>query len=118
MMAANNHPYRIQSILDTSAAQKLTEDPSANKAAECTVTCVYETKLFEVTRRIIIIWSKNLVNVSLNLTVHNPDKENQCTCKIDFKPWHFWSKKGLKSFELDEKRVDVFWDLRTSKIHR
>ncbi|KAI3937627.1 hypothetical protein MKW92_001360 [Papaver armeniacum] len=115
-MAANNL-YRIQSMPDASAAQKLTEDPSAaNKAAECTVTCVYETKLFEVTRRIMITWSKNLINVSLNIAVHNPGNENQCTCKIDFKPWPFWSKKGFKSFELDEKRVYVYWDLRSAKF--
>ncbi|KAI3939349.1 hypothetical protein MKW98_022217 [Papaver atlanticum] len=115
-MAANNL-YRIQSMPDTSAAQKLTEDPSAaNKAAECTVACVYETKLFEVTRRIMITWSKNLINVSLNIAVHNPGNENECTCKIDFKPWPFWSKKGFKSFELDEKRVYVYWDLRSAKF--
>ncbi|KAI3991498.1 hypothetical protein MKX01_006800 [Papaver californicum] len=66
---------------DISAAEKLTEDPSANKA------------LFEVTRRIMIVWSKNLIIVSLNLTVHNPVKK-------------------ISSFELDKKRVHVFWGLR------
>ncbi|KAI3869885.1 hypothetical protein MKW92_036820 [Papaver armeniacum] len=94
MMAAN-HPYRIQSMPDNSTAEKLTEDPSANKAAQCTVTCAYETVLFDVSRRISIVWSKNLINLSLNLTVQNWGNENDCTCKIDFKPWHFWSKKGL-----------------------
>ncbi|KAI3962766.1 hypothetical protein MKW98_029925 [Papaver atlanticum] len=115
MMAAN-HPYRIQSMPDNSTAEKLTEDPSANKAAQCTVTCVYETVLFDVSRRISIVWSKNLINLSLNLTVQNWRNENDCTCKIDFKPWHFWSKKGLKSFDLEGKRVDIFWDLRSAKL--
>ncbi|OVA19730.1 Protein of unknown function DUF868 [Macleaya cordata] len=112
-----HHPFRIQSLPDPhSTGDKLTEDPMANKAAQCTVTCVYETKLIGACRRVIVVWSKNLINLSLSITVNSPGNENQCTCKIDFKPWHFWSKKGLKSFELEGKRVDVFWDLRSAKF--
>nr|CAD1831471.1 unnamed protein product [Ananas comosus var. bracteatus] len=42
------------------------------------------------------------------------------TCKVELKPWPFWSKKGYKSLDVadddDECSVDVFWDLRSAKF--
>lgn len=31
-------------------------------------------------------------------------------CKVDMKFWMFWKKQGLKSFEVDGIKVEVFWD--------
>ncbi|KDP22998.1 hypothetical protein JCGZ_01720 [Jatropha curcas] len=38
------------------------------------------------------------------------------TCKIDLKPWIFWTKKGCKSFELEGSQVDIHWDLRSARF--
>jgi len=32
------------------------------------------------------------------------------------KPWHFWSKKGYKTFEVDGNQVELYWDLRSAKF--
>lgn len=32
------------------------------------------------------------------------------------KPWHFWSKKGYKTFEVEGNQVEVYWDLRSAKF--
>ncbi|KAM7499034.1 hypothetical protein LguiA_023448 [Lonicera macranthoides] len=40
------------------------------------------------------------------------EENNCCTFKIDLSTWQFWARKGVKSFKVDEKRIDVFWDFR------
>ncbi|XP_043689050.1 uncharacterized protein LOC122640024 [Telopea speciosissima] len=105
---------------DSSGAsgEKRSDEPTTNKSAtQCTVMCVYLTKIAGMCRNVTVTWCKNLINHSLNISVDNPgDKETNYTCKIDLKPWHFWSKKGFKSFTVSGKRVDVFWDLRSAKF--
>ncbi|XAR56824.1 hypothetical protein NMG60_11037443 [Bertholletia excelsa] len=80
------------------------------------VTCIYEAKIAGFCRNVTVTWSKNLINHILSIHVESLSAENPYTCKIDLKPWQFWGKKGLKSFRVDDKRVDVFWDLRTAKF--
>ncbi|KMT02030.1 hypothetical protein BVRB_9g208540 [Beta vulgaris subsp. vulgaris] len=47
------------------------------------------------------------------------------TCKVELKPWHFWSRKGYKSFEINIQhklaeesyhQLDIYWDLRSAKF--
>lgn len=106
-------PHVADSSLPT---EKPVEDPIGHKHGNCTVTCVYQTRIAGLCRHVTIIWSKNLMNHCLSITVENPLSEHHYSCKIDLKPWHFWSKKGFKSFEVDGKRIDVFWDLRSAKL--
>ncbi|XP_042519874.1 uncharacterized protein LOC122093590 [Macadamia integrifolia] len=114
-MSAHN-PGRSQDPSGASG-EKRSDDPTTNKSAtQCTVTCVYLTKIAEMTRNVTVTWCKNLINHSLNISVDNPGEDNHYTCKIDLKPWHFWSKKGFKSFTVSGERVDVFWDLRSAKF--
>lgn len=88
-----------------------------NKSGQNFVTCIHRAKLAEKFRNIDITWAKNLISHSLHITVENPfDENNQYTCKIDLKTWQFWGKKGLKSFKVDENRVDIFWDLKSAKF--
>ncbi|XP_042485919.1 uncharacterized protein LOC122066165 [Macadamia integrifolia] len=103
--------------LRRASGEKYTDDPITNKSAtQCTVMCVYRTKIAGLCRFVTVLWCKNLLNVSVNISVDNPGNENPYTCKIDLKPWLFWSKKGFKSFTVGGKRVDVFWDLRSAKF--
>lgn len=57
-----------------------------------------------------------MISQSLYIMVENPYDEDHFMCKIDLKTWQFWEKKGLKSFKVDEKHIDVFWDLRSVKF--
>jgi len=34
--------------------------------------------------------------------------DSQFSCKIDVKPWPFWSKKGYKIFEVEGNQVEVY----------
>jgi len=89
---------------------------SNGKTAQCSVVSIYQTKIADVPRNVTVTWSKNLINHSLAVTVEKPGADGPpFTCKVDLKPWPFWSKKGLKSFEVDSHRVDLFWDLRSAK---
>ncbi|XP_010253022.1 PREDICTED: uncharacterized protein LOC104594441 [Nelumbo nucifera] len=121
---STNHTARGQPPGNNAAssAERSSEDNGAttNKlsSAQCTVMCVYQASIAGMCYNVHVIWSKNLMNHCLNISVNNPSSDNHqiSSCKIDLKPWHFWSKKGLKSFEVQGKRVDVFWDLRAAKF--
>ncbi|KAG9448517.1 hypothetical protein H6P81_008482 [Aristolochia fimbriata] len=103
--------------LPSFSGQRSNEDNVAsNKAGHCTAACVYQAKIAGYCRNVTVIWSKTMINHSVSITVENYSSENPCTCKIDLKPWPFWSKKGLKSLDVDGRRVDVYWDLRSAKF--
>ncbi|KAI3466389.1 hypothetical protein Pfo_023052 [Paulownia fortunei] len=96
--------------------QKPADDPTTNKPAHNFVTCIHKVKLADIFCNITVTWAKTLISHSLYITVEDPEEENHYTCKIDLKTWQFWGKKGLKTFRVAEKRVDVFWDLRSAKF--
>ncbi|XP_043691013.1 uncharacterized protein LOC122641778 [Telopea speciosissima] len=99
------------------SGEKNTDDPTTNKSStQCTVMCMYQTKIAGLCRIVTVLWCKNLISVSVNISVENPGDENPYNCKIDLKPWVFWSKKGFKSFTVGGKRVDVYWDFRSAKF--
>ncbi|KAF6153848.1 hypothetical protein GIB67_001081 [Kingdonia uniflora] len=107
------HPVRALSLGELpSSVDKLGDD----KSSQCSVTCAYLVNLVGMCRNVTVLWCKNFVNLSLHITVDIPGDENTHIYKIEIKPWQFWSKKGLKSFEVEGKRVDVFWDLRAAKF--
>ncbi|KAK3031881.1 hypothetical protein RJ639_035651 [Escallonia herrerae] len=56
------------------------------------------------------------MNHSLTISVDSIDSDFHHTCKIDIKPWHFWAKKGYKTFEVDGTHVEAYWDLRSAKF--
>ncbi|XP_068638612.1 uncharacterized protein [Aristolochia californica] len=95
---------------------KLMEDATANKGGNCDVISVYQTKLLGLRRYVTVIWSKTFINHTVSIAIENSQREEQSSCKIELKPWPFSSKKGLKSLEIDRKRVDIFWDLRFAKF--
>ncbi|XP_008229762.1 PREDICTED: uncharacterized protein LOC103329112 [Prunus mume] len=97
-------------------AEKITEDPVTTKTAQSTVTCVYLANIATNWRKVTVIWCKNLMNHSLSIRVDGLEGDFHYTCKIDLKPWHFWSKKGYKSFEVEGNQVEVYWDLRSAKF--
>ncbi|KAI5407213.1 hypothetical protein KIW84_053458, partial [Lathyrus oleraceus] len=78
---------------------------------------VYRTKLADQCRLITITWCKNLMLHGLSVSVENPEKETQYSCKVELKPWYFWRKQGSKRFAVDGKAVDVFWDLKSAKFN-
>lgn len=77
---------------------------------------VYQANILGVPRNVTVVWSKNLINHSLSVSVEKSNGDSPFACKVDLKPWPFWSKKGLKSFEIEGKRVDIYWDLRSAKF--
>lgn len=56
------------------------------------------------------------MNHSLTVSVESLGSDHLSTCKIDLKPWHFWAKKGYKTFEVDGNQLDVYWDMRSAKF--
>ncbi|XP_057956741.1 uncharacterized protein LOC131150169 [Malania oleifera] len=89
---------------------------ATNKSAQSSINCIYQAQVAHLACKIIVTWCKNIINHCLSITVENASQENQSTYRIELKPWQFWSKKGLKSIELGNKRIDVFWDFRLAKF--
>ncbi|KAK4766984.1 hypothetical protein SAY86_014735 [Trapa natans] len=98
-------------------AERITDDPVITKTTQSTVTLAYQANIAGYWQNVTVVWLKNLMNHSLCITVDSRDGDFHYTCKVDLKPWHFWSKKGYKSFEVESRRkVDVYWDLRSAKF--
>ncbi|XP_058219154.1 uncharacterized protein LOC131329800 [Rhododendron vialii] len=97
-------------------AERLTDDPVTHKTAQSTVICVYRAHIGGYWRNVTVLWCKNLMNHSITISFDSIDSEHNQSCKIDFKPWHFWSKKGFKPFDVDGNQVDIYWDLRSAKF--
>ncbi|XP_011031123.1 PREDICTED: uncharacterized protein LOC105130358 [Populus euphratica] len=113
------HPLRNSSLgasLSSALPEKISDDPSTNKTPQSTVTCAYHAYVAGYWRTITVFWCKNLMNHTLNLIINNLEGEACYNCKIDLKPWLFWSKKGGKSFELEGCQVDIHWDFRSAKF--
>lgn len=112
---------RAQSVRSSEHyAERLTEDsqPHTNyKNSQTTVTLLYQTSIVGYWRTITILWCKNLMNYSLNIMVNSSVGDFQYNCKIDLKPWHFWIRRGYKSFDVEGSQVDVYWDLRSAKFN-
>lgn len=53
---------------------------------------------------------------SLTISVDSVESMRHETCKIDIKPWHFWAKRGYKSFEVDGIQLEAYWDIRSAKF--
>ncbi|WJX63523.1 hypothetical protein P8452_48395 [Trifolium repens] len=111
--------FRSQSVSTQGSynlSEKTTEEPVPSKVAQSTVTCFYQTNVAGFWRNVTILWCKNLMNHSLHITVDSVGGESQFSCKIDVKPWNFWSRKGYKTFEVEGNQVEVYWDLRCPKF--
>ncbi|XP_057461055.1 uncharacterized protein LOC130751446 [Actinidia eriantha] len=109
---------RAQSLSysDPRLAQRLTDDPVTHKTAQSTVTCMYRTHIGGYWRNVTVLWCKNLMNHAVTISVDSIENDFNQSCKIDFKPWHFWSKKGYKAFDVDGTQIEVYWDLRSAKF--
>ncbi|XP_071704628.1 uncharacterized protein [Rutidosis leptorrhynchoides] len=92
------------------------DDPTSTKIAQCTVACMYQAHIGGHWRTVTALWTKNIMNHSLNIFVDSVESNHRQNCKIDLKPWHFWGKKSYKTFEVDGFQIDVYWDLRSAKF--
>ncbi|KAH6793181.1 DUF868 family protein [Perilla frutescens var. hirtella] len=101
------------SSVQYSPSEKQSND---QKTAQNTVTCVYQTLIAGYWRNVSVLWSKNLMMNSLCISVDSVDRDRVCTCKIELKPWHFWARKGYKSFMVDGNQLEAYWDLRSAKF--
>ncbi|KAH0917562.1 hypothetical protein BRARA_G00431 [Brassica rapa] len=108
--------FRSHSTGSSQFAEKITDDPVTYKTAQSTVTCIYQTHISGFWRNVTVLWSKNLMNHSLTVMVTSVEGDMNYCCKVDLKPWHFWNKKGYKSFEVEGNPVEVYWDFRSAKF--
>ncbi|CAK9140764.1 unnamed protein product [Ilex paraguariensis] len=101
-----------------SSGEKLTDDPAAvTRSGQSVFMSVYRTKIADRCRLITVTWCKNLLLHGLSVSVEGPDGESQYICKVELKPWYFWRKQGSKRFIVDDKPVDIFWDLKAAKFN-
>lgn len=100
----------------TSGAQP--EDPAAvTRSGQSVFMSVYRTKIADQCRLITVTWCKNLLLHGLSVSVEGVEGESQHTCKVELKPWYFWRKHGSKRFLVDNKPIDIFWDLKAAKFN-
>lgn len=107
--------------------ERITEEPMTLKSSLCTVSSVFLTNIAGYWRNVSVLWCKNMMNISFSIIIDGfeGDLETQTTCKVELKPWHFWSRKGYKSFEINIQhklaeesyhQLDIYWDLRSAKF--
>ena len=103
-------------------AEKPFKDPLRNKSEESSITSVYQAKVSDLSCKVSVTWCKSLIDHSLTIQIENPFAENlpqhHHPCKIDLDILHFWNKKGLKSFEINQNRIDFYWDFRDVKFSK
>uniref|UniRef100_A0A7N0TXT8 DUF868 family protein n=1 Tax=Kalanchoe fedtschenkoi TaxID=63787 RepID=A0A7N0TXT8_KALFE len=101
-----------------SLAENNTDDFPTYRTAQNSVSVLYQAHIAGAWRNVTVHWTKNLITHSMSITVDSYDGHqlHYQSCKIDLKPWHFWSKKGYKSFDVDDADVEVYWDLRSAKF--
>uniref|UniRef100_A0A0D9W0E2 DUF868 domain-containing protein n=1 Tax=Leersia perrieri TaxID=77586 RepID=A0A0D9W0E2_9ORYZ len=88
---------------------------SAGKgAAQNLVTCLYQAQFSGRPCVISVTWSKSLMGQGLSIGVD--DLSNQCLCKADIKPWLFSKKKGSKRLDVEDGKIEIFWDLSGAKF--
>lgn len=90
--------------------------PKNEGVSQSTVKCMYRAQIAGFWRGVTVLWSKNLMNYSLSISVESMLSDRVSTFKIELKSWHFWGKKGYKRFEADGSKLEVFWDLRSAKF--
>ncbi|XP_019417605.1 PREDICTED: uncharacterized protein LOC109328548 [Lupinus angustifolius] len=106
-------PLSTISELQSRKTTSKDQDIEKGDVQQHSVVYVYRTKVADLDRNIIVTWCKSTIEHTLSMSVEkNPLEENKYMCKIDLESGQSWGKKGLKSFEIDGTRVDVFWDFR------
>ncbi|KAJ8439658.1 hypothetical protein Cgig2_017931 [Carnegiea gigantea] len=105
------------SPLKSASMRNSEEDDLLNDlTTESSVTCIYQTMVAGKLRNIAVTWSKVSTYHSLSITIENHSDDDHQTCQIEFQSTQFWSRKGLKSLQVDDRRVDIFWDLKAVKF--
>lgn len=101
-----------------SSGERLGDDARAvTRSGQSVFMSAYRTKIADECRLITITWCKNLLLHGLSISVEGPDGDSHYTCKVEVKPWCFWRKQGSKRFLVDDKPVDIFWDLKSAKFN-
>ncbi|CAH1429716.1 unnamed protein product [Lactuca virosa] len=93
------------------SSQSLTDD---HKTSQNTTTCVYQTQVGGSSRNVTVVWEKNTMNHSLDISIDSVSSEVHPNHKIDLKPWCFWAKKGCKTIEVDSYQIELYWDFRSA----
>ncbi|CAL0305119.1 unnamed protein product [Lupinus luteus] len=78
---------------------------------------LYRTKIADQCRLINVTWFKNGSHHGLSVSVEDLEGKTQNSCKVELKAWYFWRKQGSKSFIVDGKLIDCFWDLKAAKFN-
>ncbi|XP_074292868.1 uncharacterized protein LOC141619749 [Silene latifolia] len=112
MQSSLAHP----SLEEEATTMKLNEN-NPSLQTESSVTCTYQAVLEASTRNLVITWYKASTSHSLAITIENMYNEDHQTCEVDFHASQLWSRKGLKSLNVDDDvRVDIYWDFRGAKF--
>ncbi|KAI3688687.1 hypothetical protein L2E82_46451 [Cichorium intybus] len=105
----------MQDTVGKPAVDKPDDSTAVTRSGQSIFMSVYKTKVADQFWLISITWCKNMLLHGLSVSVDGPQAKT--TCKLELKPWYFWRKQGSKSFVLDGKAIDVFWDLKSAKFH-
>ncbi|KAJ8751998.1 hypothetical protein K2173_001024 [Erythroxylum novogranatense] len=112
------HDYQFGIPACFTSGEKLADDPGTiTRSGQSAFMSVYRTKVADQCRLITITWFKNLLLHGLSVSIEGAERENQYNCKVDLKPWYFWRKQGSKRVMVDDKAVDIFWDLKAAKFN-
>ncbi|XP_043699274.1 uncharacterized protein LOC122650042 [Telopea speciosissima] len=115
-MAACFSEYAIK-VADSScssSASQACRPQSLIPSIQNAVTCHYKTKLSTQKQLLITVtWCTNLMGQGLSINVG--DDPSSSALKVNTNPRFFRKKKGNRSFESCNFKIEAFWDLSTAK---
>ncbi|PKI77120.1 hypothetical protein CRG98_002623 [Punica granatum] len=81
--------------------------------AMATSSAVYRMEISGQSCLVTVTWCKDLLLHGLSIAFHGPGKpDEECACKLELKPWHFWKRQGSKDLLVEGTKVSAVWDLR------
>lgn len=114
---SNDDEPRSSMIPRPPPAPKQPDNQAGDAEAQTSVTFIYQAVVADIFRNVTFLWFKNSSSHYFSIFVEKPsDEKDPYTLKIDLKTSQFWGKKGLKSLDMESRRVEVYWDMRRAKF--
>ncbi|XP_042475761.1 uncharacterized protein LOC122057644 isoform X2 [Macadamia integrifolia] len=98
----------------TASASQACRPPSLIPSTQNAVTCHYKTKLSTKKQLLITVtWSNNLMGQGLSINVG--DDLSSSSLRVNTNARFFRKKKGNRTFESCNSKIEAFWDLSSAK---
>ncbi|KAL3716108.1 hypothetical protein ACJRO7_007819 [Eucalyptus globulus] len=110
----NEHAIKVSDSYCSGPSNQSYLSPVSVPSMPNAVTCIYKSKLSNQRRLVITItWCNNFLGQGLTISIAD-DKSSPP--KGSANSWQLQKRKGAKSFQSGNSRIEVFWDLLSAQF--